>query len=197
MSRNILSVILGLMVVFSAVSLPAMGQTASPLNRPTLRIGSEGVAVSELQAALKLLGYYSGAVDGIYSEATVIAVSRFQQAAGLNPDGIVSSATWERLFPHNSPTTETKPEANSSDNNTSGNNANASTNASLPTLKQGMRGEVVVRLQERLRALGFLRGRADGIFGERTLEAVKAVQARFNLRQDGIVGSDTWRVLLR
>ncbi len=196
MSRNILSVILGLMVC-SAVSLPVMGQTASPLNRPTLRIGSEGVAVSELQAALKLLGYYSGAVDGVYSEATVIAVSRFQQAAGLNPDGIVSRATWERLFPSNSPTRETKPEANSSDNNTSGRNANASTNASLPTLKQGMRGEAVVRLQERLRALGFLRGRADGIFGERTLEAVKAAQARFNLRQDGIVGSDTWRVLLR
>lgn len=86
------------------VAVPATGPvaqvtTGTGINRPLLRSGSQGVAVSELQAALKLLGYYTGTVDGIYSESTVLAVSRFQQAAGLNPDGIVNSATWERLFP--------------------------------------------------------------------------------------------------
>ncbi|NES85256.1 MAG: peptidoglycan-binding protein, partial [Moorea sp. SIO2B7] len=44
-----------------------------------------GSVVSELQAALKLLGYYDGSVNGIYSESSAIAVSRFQQAAGLPP----------------------------------------------------------------------------------------------------------------
>jgi peptidoglycan hydrolase-like protein with peptidoglycan-binding domain len=73
--------------------------SASNINRPILRIGSQGSVVSELQAALKLLGFFTGAVDGVYKESTVIAVSRFQQAAGLNPDGVVGSTTWAKLFP--------------------------------------------------------------------------------------------------
>lgn len=77
--------------------------TAAGINRPVLKPGVQDVAVSELQAALKLLGYYTGAVDGVYGQSTVTAVSQFQQAAGLNPDGIVNSATWERLFPLASP----------------------------------------------------------------------------------------------
>lgn len=71
----------------------------TPINRPLLRLGSEGQAVTELQAALKLLGYYSDVVDGVYRDSTAIAVSQFQQAAGLTPDGITGPATWNRLFP--------------------------------------------------------------------------------------------------
>jgi peptidoglycan hydrolase-like protein with peptidoglycan-binding domain len=87
----------------------------TPVNRPILRIGSEGAAVSELQAVLKLLGYYSDVVDGIYRESTASAVSGFQQAAGLTPDGITGPATWNRLFPstptvvRTSPTPSNKP----------------------------------------------------------------------------------------
>ena len=91
-------------IAVPAAERVAQANTATGINRPSLRAGSQGVAVSELQAALKLLGYYTGAVDGVYSESTVLAVSRFQQAAGLNPDGIVSSRTWERLFPLTPPT---------------------------------------------------------------------------------------------
>ncbi|AFY48112.1 putative peptidoglycan-binding domain-containing protein [Nostoc sp. PCC 7524] len=70
------------------------------INRPTLKVGSQGERVSELQAALKLLGFYSGAVDGIYNDSTANAVSRFKQTVGLSPDGIVDAATWQRLFPN-------------------------------------------------------------------------------------------------
>lgn len=81
----------------------------TPVNRPILRMGSEGAAVSELQAALKLLGYYSDAVDGIYRESTASAVSGFQQAAGLTPDGITGPATWNRLFPSTPTVVRTSP----------------------------------------------------------------------------------------
>jgi peptidoglycan hydrolase-like protein with peptidoglycan-binding domain len=70
-----------------------------PSSRITLRVGSQGTQVSELQAMLRLLGYYSGAVDGVYQESTAIAVTAFQQAAGLTADGIVGPSTWERLLP--------------------------------------------------------------------------------------------------
>lgn len=79
------------------------------MNRPTLSIGSQGERVSELQAALKLLGFYTGAVDGIYQNNTANAVSQFKQAAGLNPDGIVDSSTWQKLFPSEPIGTSTVP----------------------------------------------------------------------------------------
>lgn len=73
--------------------------SASAVARPILRTGSQGIIVSELQALLKLLGYYTEAVDGLYRESTAIAVSAFQREAGLTPDGIVGPATWDRLLP--------------------------------------------------------------------------------------------------
>jgi peptidoglycan hydrolase-like protein with peptidoglycan-binding domain len=75
------------------------GQSGGSDGRPTLKLGSQGEAVVELQALLKLLGYYAGAVDGTYQESTATAVSAFQQAAGLQPDGIVGTETWNQLLP--------------------------------------------------------------------------------------------------
>jgi len=94
-----------LIASFAIVSIAAPQKIAqvnpgNSINRPTLKVGSQGERVSELQAALKLLGFYSGAVDGIYSENMASAVSRFKQAAGLNPDGVVDSSTWQKLFPN-------------------------------------------------------------------------------------------------
>ncbi|BAY09818.1 peptidoglycan-binding domain-containing protein [Calothrix sp. NIES-2098] len=80
------------------------------INRPNLTIGSQGERVSELQAALKLLGFYTGAVDGNYNSTTASAVSQFKQAAGLKPDGIVDAATWQRLFPNQAIATSTVPQ---------------------------------------------------------------------------------------
>lgn len=108
---TICSSVLGLLIIcLSHTSVKVGGNLAvaqtitqplsnAPLNRPILKLGSEGVAVSELQATLKLLGYYTDVVDGFYRESTAIAVSQFQQAAGLTPDGITGPATWNRLFP--------------------------------------------------------------------------------------------------
>jgi peptidoglycan hydrolase-like protein with peptidoglycan-binding domain len=76
-----------------------MSSQASRVDRPTLKQGSQGETVSELQAALKLLGFYPGNVDGVYGEQTAQAVSRFQSAAGLEADGITGMDTWNRLFP--------------------------------------------------------------------------------------------------
>lgn len=69
------------------------------INRPSLKVGSQGEIVSELQAALKLLGYYNGAVDGKFNDATAAAVLQFKQAAGLTANSVVDAPTWQRLFP--------------------------------------------------------------------------------------------------
>ncbi|MDR1615758.1 MAG: spore cortex-lytic enzyme [Syntrophomonadaceae bacterium] len=63
-------------------------------------------------------------------------------------------------------------------------------------LKTGMRSADVTQLQNRLNYLGYDSGSADGIFGRRTLEAVKNFQAANGLTADGIAGANTLRALL-
>ena len=63
------------------------------------------------------------------------------------------------------------------------------------TVKMGSRGADVTYLQQRLTAKGYGVGKIDGIFGIKTLEAVKAFQAEHNLTVDGIVGPKTWAAL--
>lgn len=69
------------------------------IQRSPLREGSRGAEVSELQALLQLLGYYSGPINGVYDNSTAIAVADFQTAAGLAADGVVGPTTWDRLLP--------------------------------------------------------------------------------------------------
>ncbi len=87
---------------------PPANTPTTAINRPDLNMGSRGEFVQELQAALKLLGFYDSVVDGIYGENTAIAVTRFQQNALLNTTGLVNQQTWNRLFPMGS-TTSTPP----------------------------------------------------------------------------------------
>ncbi|HEY9702121.1 MAG TPA: peptidoglycan-binding domain-containing protein [Allocoleopsis sp.] len=49
--------------------------------------------VYELQKRLKKLGYYQGPVTGFFGRLTEAAVKRFQEAKGLEVDGIVGSQT--------------------------------------------------------------------------------------------------------
>ncbi|MDD1418327.1 peptidoglycan-binding protein [Dolichospermum sp. ST_sed1] len=91
----------------------AQVNTEVKIDRPPLNMGSQGEKVTELQAALKLLGFYSGAVDGTYQQSTVIAVAQFQQAAGLNPSGNVDNITWQKLFPSPSNIIASPPNATS------------------------------------------------------------------------------------
>ncbi len=62
-------------------------------------------------------------------------------------------------------------------------------------LKRGMKGEDVQELQDGLIVLGFLEGESDGLFGQKTLDAVTAFQRTHSLHVDGVVGADTWSLL--
>ena len=63
-------------------------------------------------------------------------------------------------------------------------------------LKKGCTGELVKRLQEILKAYGFNCGNIDGIFGDKTYNAVVAFQKSRGLAIDGVVGYNTWKALL-
>ena len=62
-------------------------------------------------------------------------------------------------------------------------------------LRVGSRGQVVLELQQLLKAKGFDPGTPDGAFGAKTKSAVVGYQQAKRLAPDGIVGAATWTAL--
>jgi peptidoglycan hydrolase-like protein with peptidoglycan-binding domain len=135
---------------------------------PTLKRGSEGQDVKDLQEALIELDFKPGEVDGVFGVFTESAVKSFQNWAQTVTDGIVGPATWARLD-----------DADRSD----------------PTLRDGSTGVAVRGLQRRLIDAGYDIDEIDGRFGSQTEAAVRAFQESSELEIDGIVGPQTWKRL--
>ena len=75
----------------------AQTQVEMVISAATLRQGSTGSEVKEVQRRLKTWGYYNGNVDGVFGAATRAAVIAFQKKNGLTADGIVGKATYAAL----------------------------------------------------------------------------------------------------
>ncbi|CCJ32958.1 spore cortex-lytic enzyme [Caloramator australicus] len=61
--------------------------------------------------------------------------------------------------------------------------------------KVGSKGDIVKKIEEKLKALGYFKGNPDNYFGQDTKDAVKRFQRAKGLKVDGIVGSNTLRAL--
>ena len=150
----------------------------SSVTYSTLRPGDNGEAVRNMQYTLYELGYYDGAIDGIYGATTSDAVRAFQIENKLQPvDGIAGNATLSRLY-------------------SSSAIAAAAVGDMYDTVRPGAEGEVVVQIQDCLVQFGYLdssniSGRYDAV----TEAAVRAFQSANNLKVDGICGSETLKVL--
>lgn len=64
-----------------------------------------------------------------------------------------------------------------------------------PLIKQGSKGVYVLIAQDGLNTLGYTTGGLDGIFGNRTYNAVRNYQSSRGLTTDGIIGCNTWSSL--
>lgn len=71
--------------------------TPTSLTKPTLRVGSTGPYVVELQTSLAQMLYFTGSIDGVFGTSTESAVKAFQTVNKLTADGIVGRATWAAL----------------------------------------------------------------------------------------------------
>ena len=167
--------------------------------------------VIRLQERLNALGYDVGTVDGIFGNGTRNAVIAFQNAEGLVADGIVGQATWKALYegvtepadPEEPEEPETPEEPTDPEEPETPEEPEEPTDpgesvdvSGFPEIYQGsQQTEYVIRLQERLNALGYDAGTVDGIFGYGTRNAVIAFQRAKGLVADGIVGQATWKAL--
>ncbi|MCU0542085.1 MAG: peptidoglycan-binding protein [Oscillatoriaceae cyanobacterium Prado104] len=142
---------------------------ASGIMKPTLKRGSTGSAVKELQQLLFHWGYYYGAIDGIFGPYVESAVKGYQHRVFLTEDGIVGSLTWQALY--------------------------SGAPVNMPILMNGSSGNAVKTVQNVLKLNGYYFGFVDGYFGTLTKVAVIQFQTNQGLTADGIVGPRTWHAL--
>lgn len=133
------------------------------------RVGDEGPAVRDIQDRLSALGFEPAEDSrGVFAVGTRAAVTAFQQAKGLDADGIVGPDTWRSLY-----------------------EAGYRLGDRIIFMRRPMiRGEDVAELQSRLNSLGFDSGKVDGIYGPDTERAVLEFQHNRRLAEDGRVGPE-------
>ncbi len=157
--------------------------TPAPAGVVTLREGDTGENVYILQARLFELGYFTGRIDGRFTEETTVAVTRFQMANGLTADGIAGKGTQNKL------TSGTAVPAGDTGM------AEELPTQTLDTLRRGDKNQQVLVLQQYLLDLGYLSTQPDGQFGSGTERAVKLFQEANGLTADGVAGRGTLAIL--
>jgi len=170
--------------IYSSTAKKAPTTTATNTPRPTntpftsYKNGDTGSEIRKIQSRLKELGYLKGSVDGDFGDGTEDAVRAFQRQNGLTVDGKVGSNTLDKLY-------------SSSAKRAAATNTPRPTNTPFTSYKNGDTGAEIRRIQNRLKTLGYLKGSADGQFGDSTEEAVRAFQKQNRLTVDGKVGAYT------
>jgi peptidoglycan hydrolase-like protein with peptidoglycan-binding domain len=146
-----------------------------PINSTdSVRFGSRGESVRQLQQQLQKLGY-NIKDDGIFGPKTDAAVKDFQRKNSLKVDGIVGPKTRAALD-------------------------RATTTVPTARLQRGANGEQVKQLQDALVKLGYMTkdqisGGGYGKFGPRTDAALRRFQSDKGLVSDGIYGPKTKNAL--
>ncbi|MBO4297856.1 MAG: peptidoglycan-binding protein, partial [Clostridia bacterium] len=109
-----------------------------------------GVRVRSMQERLRELGYLADVADGVFGMRTQAAVTLFQNENGLRATGVANVDTLRRLM-----------------------SSDAAVCSSFIQLRKGDTGIRVTELQERLRKLGYMIGKASGEFDNATAEALR------------------------
>ena len=161
--------------------------------------GSSGACVAELQRLTNKCVAAKGAgaaisADGAFGPITKSAVIRCQQASGIGADGIVGPQTWRVLDSYASAAPASAPAAAPA--------LSAEQTCAKSTFGQGTNGSCVTILQQKVNGCLAAAGNStriatDGAFGQMTKNAVIACQQANGIGADGIVGPQTWGVLLK
>ena len=165
----------------------------------TLYNGCKSDDVRVMQEALISLGFLKGTADGIFGINTENAVRRFQKKNKLVADGLAGEKTRTMILSQagqkktSSGAKEESPK--SSPQAAAASSSAASSGEKYATLRQGSKGERVRSLQQALISLGYLSGKADGVYGSQTRKAVKSFQKSKKLTADGIAGKKTLSAL--
>jgi peptidoglycan hydrolase-like protein with peptidoglycan-binding domain len=146
-------------------------QTGAITLSEELKAGDDGEIISTIQTRLMELGYMdSDEPTQHFGPLTQSALKAFQRHNGLDDDGICGQTTFDILQKQD---------------------------AKVYVMQLGDSGPDVEGVQQRLYELGYLDNKANiqGVFGDKTAEAVKTFQKRNDLNADGKVGDHTLEML--
>lgn len=158
-----------------------------------VRRGDRGIPVQTIQYYLNFLAFFNPKlspvkVDGIFGQQTYDAVLTFQNQYGLKVDGIVGRDTWNMLQNAYQGVLRTLP-----------NEYKDYASLIYPGyfITNGATGTAVYQVQRFIQRIAqndptIPSVTVDGVYGRRTEEAVRAIQAQASLPQTGQVGPQTW-----
>ncbi len=150
--------------------------------------------IKEIQTYLYAISMFNNKIpqiipDGLYGKETATAVRAFQREYGLQENGNVNSATWNKIvgvyraYQHSAPC------------------AYNVFPSQAYVVKSGDDGELVYIIQAMLGELGmyydnFPKTTVCGNYNAATVTAVKNFQKRVGLPQNGVVDCKTWNMLV-
>lgn len=168
-----------------ALNIPLSSVPATPQFSTILRLGDQGIAVSEVQRRLNSLGYYTGPIQGYFDLPTQRAVINFQRAYRLTPTGEVGPTTASYLG-GNLPTVQNPTFVTPQSPAVPIQGGN-----SISTLSLGDTGVEVRKIQRRLRELKYYSGAINGFFDQATETALILFQRANNITETGVAGPTT------
>ena len=164
----------------------------------TLQIGDTGPYIRPLNYLLNFLSYFDTDIPKLYlsgeefTEDTKEVVIAFQTSNNIEADGIVDKNTWNALVTSYNQTKGLIPEEYL-----------YYEDKLYPGifLSLGMTGDDILNLQNFLYIIcektHQIPGvRVNGTFDELTEESIKAIQKRYNLPENGVVGPATWQKII-
>jgi peptidoglycan hydrolase-like protein with peptidoglycan-binding domain len=149
-------------------------QTTIHLVRPQEARGPKGdPRVEQVQAVLKELNFYDGAVDGLSGPNTTRAIDEYRRKMGLTASGEIDAELLQMLGTPSTtagiaPTPAPRESA-----------------VSAPQPAVDAPEDMVVRIQAGLKAFGNDDMEIDGVIGSRTQAALREFQSLFGLPQTG------------
>lgn len=167
---------------------------ATLLFNKRLQYGDSGEYLKALNYYLNVISYFDSDLPFLnlttndFTNDTKEAVIAFQNKYNLTANGIVDADTWKVLRDVYQQTLKSIPEEYLNN-----------LNVFFPGiyLSKGMTGEEVLTLQEFLYTICEKKGdipgvRVTGTYDSLTEQSVRAIQRKFSLRENGIVGPSTW-----
>ncbi|RMG08286.1 MAG: peptidoglycan-binding protein [Cyanobacteria bacterium J055] len=143
----------------------------------TLQLGMAGTDVAELQRRLRLLGYFSGNITGIFDLATQTSIVDFQRDFSFDADGQANTQLQATLLGLEG--------------------WDGTWNNRLVGLRRNESGINVRQLQLLLQRAGFPPGTLDGRFGTNTENALIGFQRYYGLPGTGVVDWQTASYLVQ
>ena len=162
-------------------AVPATPAVVYNLGTTTLKNGSKGEAVKELQRFLNDKLNLGLSLDGVLGPKTITVIKQWQKDNGLVADGLIGAKTKAMM---NSGVAPAVPAPSST-------SATGSYNLGSTTLKNGSRGEAVKELQRFLNDKLNLGLALDGALGPKTIAVIKQWQSDNGLVPDGLIGAKT------